>query len=201
MQAPVVITDDDHWSRLPPRQDRRRSAPNWRTSSSPRRLADGHPGRRGPPPRLAGPPPHHRARRRHHVNQLVYFSSVSGNTAPLRREARPADADADPALPERPPLHARDEPYVLVLPTYGGGDGEAPSRSRSSGSSTTRATAAHPRRDRGGQHQLRRGATAWPATSSPQSATSPFSTVRTLRDPGRRLSGHTQDWKHFGRSS
>lgn len=53
---------------------------------------------------------------------VVYFSSVSGNTARfVARLDRPA---------VRIPLHARDEqlhvtePYVLVTPTYGGGDGK-----------------------------------------------------------------------------
>ncbi|WP_082468104.1 class Ib ribonucleoside-diphosphate reductase assembly flavoprotein NrdI [Leifsonia sp. Leaf264] len=57
----------------------------------------------------------------HHVN-LVYFSSVSGNTHRfIQKLGRPA---------ARIPLYPRDapltvhEPYVLVLPTYGGGDGD-----------------------------------------------------------------------------
>ena len=53
---------------------------------------------------------------------LVYFSSVSGNTHRfIEKLGFPA---------QRIPLHARenpglviDEPYVLVLPTYGGGEG------------------------------------------------------------------------------
>ena len=55
------------------------------------------------------------------MTNLVYFSSVSGNTKRfIEKLGRPA---------ARIPLHARDEalhaeePYVLVLPTYGGGDG------------------------------------------------------------------------------
>jgi len=54
------------------------------------------------------------------MSQLVYFSSVSGNTARfVTKLGRPAD---------RIPLYAREpslqavEPYVLVLPTYGGGN-------------------------------------------------------------------------------
>ncbi|WP_029149618.1 class Ib ribonucleoside-diphosphate reductase assembly flavoprotein NrdI [Microbacterium indicum] len=53
---------------------------------------------------------------------LVYFSSVSGNTA------RFVEKLGFPA--ERIPLHRGDdplrvsEPFVLVLPTYGGGNGE-----------------------------------------------------------------------------
>lgn len=52
---------------------------------------------------------------------LVYFSSVSGNTA------RFIDKLGMPAI--RIPLHASDpavvvdEPFVLVTPTYGGGQG------------------------------------------------------------------------------
>ena len=53
---------------------------------------------------------------------LVYFSSVSGNT---QRFVQRLGRDAS-----RIPLLSRDEhlrvtePYVLVLPTYGGGNGE-----------------------------------------------------------------------------
>ena len=53
------------------------------------------------------------------MTRLVYFSSVSGNTDRFVRKL------AAPAL--RLPLLARDpapaavEPYVMVLPTYGGG--------------------------------------------------------------------------------
>lgn len=54
---------------------------------------------------------------------VVYFSSVSGNTRRfVEKLGRPAD---------RIPLYASDEPltatepYVLVVPTYGGGNGES----------------------------------------------------------------------------
>lgn len=52
---------------------------------------------------------------------LVYFSSVSGNT---RRfvEALGRPAARIPLLPSEAPLVVSD-PYVLVLPTYGGGEG------------------------------------------------------------------------------
>ncbi|GAB2985384.1 class Ib ribonucleoside-diphosphate reductase assembly flavoprotein NrdI [Frigoribacterium salinisoli] len=52
---------------------------------------------------------------------LVYFSSVSGNT---RRfvEALGRPAACIPLLPSEAPLVVSD-PYVLVLPTYGGGEG------------------------------------------------------------------------------
>ena len=52
---------------------------------------------------------------------LVYFSSVSGNTARF--------VDKLGARAQRIPLYRNDEPlvvnepYVLVTPTYGGGDG------------------------------------------------------------------------------
>jgi protein involved in ribonucleotide reduction len=56
------------------------------------------------------------------MTRLVYFSSVSGNTRRfVEKLGRPAD---------RIPLYARDEPlrvtepYVLVVPTYGGGNGD-----------------------------------------------------------------------------
>lgn len=56
------------------------------------------------------------------MTQLIYFSSVSGNTHRfIEKLGRPA---------ARIPLHAQDgqlhadEPYVLVVPTYGGGDGK-----------------------------------------------------------------------------
>lgn len=53
---------------------------------------------------------------------LVYFSSVSGNTARFIEKLG--------LRAERIPLHRReeplevDEPFVLVTPTYGGGNGE-----------------------------------------------------------------------------
>jgi protein involved in ribonucleotide reduction len=56
------------------------------------------------------------------MTRLVYFSSVSGNTRRfVEKLGRPAD---------RIPLYAKDdplkatEPYVLVVPTYGGGNGQ-----------------------------------------------------------------------------
>lgn len=52
---------------------------------------------------------------------LVYFSSVSGNTRRfVEKLGRPALRI--PLLPSEPPL-AVDEPYVLLVPTYGGGNG------------------------------------------------------------------------------
>ncbi|MFG6474978.1 class Ib ribonucleoside-diphosphate reductase assembly flavoprotein NrdI [Microbacterium sp. P06] len=52
---------------------------------------------------------------------LVFFSSVSGNTARFI-EKLGARAVRIPLLPSEPALHV-DEPYVLVTPTYGGGQG------------------------------------------------------------------------------
>ena len=55
------------------------------------------------------------------MSQLVYFSSVSNNTARfVAKLGRPAERI--PLCPTEPPLRV-DEPYVLVLPTYGGGNG------------------------------------------------------------------------------
>ncbi|MEJ3405609.1 class Ib ribonucleoside-diphosphate reductase assembly flavoprotein NrdI [Rathayibacter sp. YIM 133350] len=52
---------------------------------------------------------------------LIYFSSISGNTHRfIEKLGRPAARI--PLLPKDAPLQAT-EPYVLVLPTYGGGDG------------------------------------------------------------------------------
>ncbi|GAB3616446.1 class Ib ribonucleoside-diphosphate reductase assembly flavoprotein NrdI [Okibacterium endophyticum] len=56
------------------------------------------------------------------MTKLVYFSSVSGNT---RRFVEKLGLPA-----KQIPLYARDdipkadEPYVLITPTYGGGDGK-----------------------------------------------------------------------------
>lgn len=53
---------------------------------------------------------------------LVYFSSVSGNTDRFVRGLGGA-AQRIPLRSGEQPLQAT-EPYVLVLPTYGGGDGK-----------------------------------------------------------------------------
>jgi protein involved in ribonucleotide reduction len=55
------------------------------------------------------------------MTHLIYFSSVSGNTHRFV-EKLGVPAERIPLFPSEPPLHARD-PYVLVLPTYGGGEG------------------------------------------------------------------------------
>ncbi|GAA3914432.1 class Ib ribonucleoside-diphosphate reductase assembly flavoprotein NrdI [Microbacterium invictum] len=52
---------------------------------------------------------------------LVYFSSVSGNTARFI-EKLGMPASRIPLYPGEPPLVV-DEPFVLVSPTYGGGQG------------------------------------------------------------------------------
>ncbi|QCB94723.1 class Ib ribonucleoside-diphosphate reductase assembly flavoprotein NrdI [Cellulomonas shaoxiangyii] len=53
---------------------------------------------------------------------LVYFSSASGNTHRFV-EKLGMSARRIPLRPTDPALHV-DEPYVLVVPTYGGGNGE-----------------------------------------------------------------------------
>ncbi len=55
------------------------------------------------------------------MSALVYFSSVSGNTHRFIETLGQA-ADRIPLRASDAPLTATD-PYVLVLPTYGGGDG------------------------------------------------------------------------------
>ncbi len=52
---------------------------------------------------------------------LVYFSSVSGNTARFIDKLG-LRAERIPLRPSEPPLVV-DEPFVLVTPTYGGGQG------------------------------------------------------------------------------
>ncbi len=53
---------------------------------------------------------------------LVYFSSASGNTHRFV-EKLGVPAERIPLMPTEAPLKV-DEPYVLVLPTYGGGNGK-----------------------------------------------------------------------------
>jgi protein involved in ribonucleotide reduction len=56
------------------------------------------------------------------VTNLIYFSSASGNTHRfIEKLGRPAARI--PLHANEDPLHA-DEPYVLVVPTYGGGNGD-----------------------------------------------------------------------------
>ncbi|WP_395244285.1 class Ib ribonucleoside-diphosphate reductase assembly flavoprotein NrdI [Agromyces sp. MMS24-K17] len=56
------------------------------------------------------------------MTNLVYFSSVSGNTHRfVEKLGRPATRI--PLFTRDEPLQA-DEPYVLIVPTYGGGDGK-----------------------------------------------------------------------------
>ncbi|WP_423922857.1 class Ib ribonucleoside-diphosphate reductase assembly flavoprotein NrdI [Frigoribacterium sp. 2-23] len=55
------------------------------------------------------------------MTQLVYFSSVSGNTHRFVQKLG-LEAQRIPLFPSDPQLHVYD-PYVLVLPTYGGGEG------------------------------------------------------------------------------
>jgi protein involved in ribonucleotide reduction len=56
------------------------------------------------------------------MTNLVYFSSVSGNTGRFI-EKLGRSAVRIPLHAKDPELHV-DEPYVLVVPTYGGGDGK-----------------------------------------------------------------------------
>ena len=55
------------------------------------------------------------------MGQLVYFSSVSENTHRFV-ERLGLDAQRIPLRPSQPFLHV-DEEYVLIVPTYGGGNG------------------------------------------------------------------------------
>jgi len=57
---------------------------------------------------------------------LVYFSSVSGNTARFV-EKLGLPARRIPLRPQEGPLVV-DEPFVLVTPTYGGGEGRGVER-------------------------------------------------------------------------
>ncbi|HWT34023.1 MAG TPA: class Ib ribonucleoside-diphosphate reductase assembly flavoprotein NrdI [Microbacterium sp.] len=69
------------------------------------------------------------------VPLLVYFSSVSGNTARFVDKLGEAQRDAGhPLRTIRIPLHPTeqplvvDEPFVLITPTYGGGQGRGEER-------------------------------------------------------------------------
>ncbi|HKT57297.1 MAG TPA: class Ib ribonucleoside-diphosphate reductase assembly flavoprotein NrdI [Microbacterium sp.] len=69
------------------------------------------------------------------VPLLVYFSSVSGNTARFVEKLTAAQQDAGHRLRSiRIPLHSTEqplvvhEPFVLVTPTYGGGQGRGEER-------------------------------------------------------------------------
>ena len=53
------------------------------------------------------------------MSSLVYFSSASENTHRFV-EKLGLPAQRIPLYPRQPPLHV-DEPYVLMVPTYGGG--------------------------------------------------------------------------------
>ena len=54
------------------------------------------------------------------MTKLIYFSSVSGNTHRfVEKLGRPAARI--PLYASEPQLHA-DEPYILIVPTYGGGE-------------------------------------------------------------------------------
>lgn len=53
------------------------------------------------------------------MSALVYFSSISGNTARFVSKLG-LPASRIPLYPQEEPLMV-DEPYVLIVPTYGGG--------------------------------------------------------------------------------
>lgn len=72
------------------------------------------------------------------MTRLVYFSSVSGNTKRFV-EKLGMPAHRIPLYPKDEPLVV-DEDFVLMVPTYGGGNGRGACPSRSSSSSTTNAT-------------------------------------------------------------
>ncbi|AMM20099.1 ribonucleotide reductase stimulatory protein [Frondihabitans sp. PAMC 28766] len=55
------------------------------------------------------------------MTKVIYFSSVSGNTARFV-EKLGVPAERIPLFSSDEPLHA-EGPFVLVLPTYGGGEG------------------------------------------------------------------------------
>ncbi|WP_296197684.1 class Ib ribonucleoside-diphosphate reductase assembly flavoprotein NrdI [uncultured Microbacterium sp.] len=57
---------------------------------------------------------------------LVYFSSISGNTARFIEKLH-TPALRIPLHPTDPPIDVR-EPFVLVTPTYGGGQGRGEER-------------------------------------------------------------------------
>ena len=89
------------------------------------------------------------------MSSLVYFSSASENTHRFVAEARSARASASRCGPTDPFLHV-DEPYVLIVPTYGGGnEGGAVPRQVIKFLNDEHNRVADPRRHRGGQHQLR----------------------------------------------
>jgi hypothetical protein len=127
---------------------------------------------------------------------LVYFSSVSENTH------RFVEKLGMPAI--RIPLHGRievDEPYVLVLPTYGGGratpnindGGYVPKQviaflNNEHNRSLLRGViaVAAPRRHRRGQQQLRRRVRVRGRSGLAQMRRSISLSLRTDGNPGRR---------------
>lgn len=56
------------------------------------------------------------------VSTIVYFSSVSGYTHRFIQKLG-REAHRIPLYPSDPALHV-DEPYVLIVPTYGSGNGK-----------------------------------------------------------------------------
>ncbi len=101
-----------------------------------------------------------RTEERREMSSLVYFSSVSENTHRFV-EKLGLPAQRIPLTPGEPPLRVI-EPYVLVLPTYGGGkEGGAVPRQVVKFLNDEHNRASDPRRHRRGQHQLRRRRTCY----------------------------------------
>ena len=122
------------------------------------------------------------------MSNLVYFSSVSENTH------RFVEKLGVPAI--RIPLHGRievDEPYVLVLPTYGGGratpdinDGGYVPKQVIAFLNNEHNRVADPRRHRGRQQQLRCGVRLCGRRRLPQVRRAVPVPLRTDGNPGRR---------------
>ena len=139
------------------------------------------------------------------MTSLVYFSSASENTHRfVQKLGLPA-----PRIPTaRPRGHLRaHEPYVLIVPTYGGGnDGMGrdtsyvPKRS-SKFLNNDAQQGADPRRDRGRQHQLRRILSVLQETSSLSKCRVPylyrFELMGTAEDVERVRAGLGQFWDHL----
>ncbi len=108
------------------------------------------------------------------MSSLVYFSSASNNTHRFVEKLGLAAQRIPPLRPTEPFLHVT-EPYVLVVPTYGGRErgrcGTAAGREVPQRRDQPQPAA---RRHRRGQHELRRGVLHRGGTSSRPSATSPY---------------------------
>ena len=101
--APVVFADGDHWAGFRPDRIKPRP-PSLRESEG------GTPLGAPPGPDASGGP----------VGQIVYFSSATNNTKRFV-EKLGMPARRIPLRPTEEPLHVEEE-YVLIVPTYGGGN-------------------------------------------------------------------------------